>query len=233
MISAVGSPGPFVSKKGTMDTETELAEVEHSRSAPFRKSRAANQREFRYKVEDQVRILIEAGPDEQLTDSLAETPARVAKMWTQELTSGYDVDIENLFRTFDNEGYAGMVSVTDIPVMSTCEHHLLPIIGHAHIGYLPNDKVIGLSKLPRIVNAFSRRLQIQERLTHQISESIQEHLDPYGVIVAISAEHTCTTLRGIQAPGTMTHTCSVAGVFRDPDESARQEFFDLLKMNHQ
>lgn len=205
----------------------------HSRSAPYAKSRHANQKEFRNKVEDQLRILAEMPAGEQLAGSLAETPDRVARMWTQELTSGYDVDIEGLFRTFDNEGYQGMVTVTDIPVMSTCEHHLLPIIGHAHIGYLPDDKVVGLSKLPRIVNAFSRRLQIQERLTHQISEAIQQFLQPYGVIVVIAAEHTCTTLRGIQAPGTMTHTCSVDGVFRDTEEQAREEFFDLIKLNSQ
>lgn len=218
--------------KTETDERLEHLEEEHSRSVPFAKSRRANGKEFRNKVEDQLRILTELPAGVQLSGSLKETPDRVARMWTQELTSGYDVDIEGLFRTFDHEGYQGMVTVTDIPVMSTCEHHLLPIIGHAHVGYLPEDKVVGLSKLPRIVNAFARRLQIQERLTHQISEAIQEHLDPYGVIVVISAEHTCTTLRGIQAPGTKTHTCSVSGVFRDPDEAARQEFFDLIKLTN-
>lgn len=203
---------------------------ELARSNPHRKSRAANRKEFQWKVDEQLRILTQMGEGEQLSGSLIETPARVAKMWTEEFTSGYDVDVEGLFRTFDDEGYGGMVTVTDIPVMSTCEHHLLPIIGLAQIGYIPNGKVIGLSKLPRIVNAYARRLQIQERLTHQVCKAIEEFLKPKGVIVVISAEHTCTTLRGIQAPGTMTHTCEVTGPFRDPQETARQEFLDLVQM---
>lgn len=204
--------------------------MEAARSVPFRKTRSANRKEFQWKVEEQLRILIEASEGEQLTGSLEETPQRVARMWCEELTSGYDVDIASLFRTFESEGYDGMVSVTDIPVRSTCEHHLLPIMGYAHIGYIPNGKVIGLSKLPRLVNAFSRRLQIQERLTHQICEAIEKHLEPKGVMVVINAEHTCTTLRGIQAPGTMTQTCEVTGPFRDPAETARQEFLDLVRM---
>lgn len=203
-----------------------------ARSHPHRKSRTANKKEFRFKVEEQLRILVEASEGEQLDGSLVETPDRVARMWCEEFTSGYDVDIAALFRTFDAEEYGGMVAVQDIPVCSTCEHHMLPIIGFAHIGYVPDGKVIGLSKLPRLVNAYSRRLQIQERLTHQISEAIEEHLAPRGSIVVISAEHTCTTLRGIQAPGTLTKTCEVNGVFRDPAESARQEFLELLMTNH-
>lgn len=210
----------------------EVSTLDHSRTKVYAKSRRSNQKEFRNKTEDLLRILTESGRDQQLEGSLVETPDRVARMWTEELTAGYDVDIEGLFRTFDAEDYGGMVAVTDIPVMSTCEHHLLPIIGFAHVGYVPDGKVIGLSKLPRLVNAFSRRLQIQERLTHQISEAIEDYLRPRGSIVVISAEHTCTTLRGIQAPGTLTKTCEVSGIFRDPQESARQEFLDLLMTNH-
>lgn len=168
-----------------------------------------------------------------LPEGLRETPERVSRMWLDELTSGYDVDVSSLFRLFPHEGYAGMVVVKDIPVTSTCEHHMLPIIGYAHIGYIPDEHVIGLSKLPRIVNAYARRLQIQERLTQQVHDAIEKYLQPKGTIVAISAEHTCTTIRGVQAPGTKTVTCSVSGPFRDNTENAREEFFEHVRKESQ
>jgi GTP cyclohydrolase I len=159
---------------------------------------------------------------------IEETPERVARMWLGELTCGYSVDVPGLFRVFDNDGYEGMVIVKDIPVISTCEHHLLPIVGYAHIGYIPNGKVIGLSKLPRIVDAFARRLQIQERLTHQIHDALQEYLTP-NAIVMISAEHSCMSVRGVQAPGSRTVTSALSGKFRDRREHAREEFLELIR----
>lgn len=166
--------------------------------------------------------------DDPSAEGIQETPARVANMWLNELTSGYHVDIESLFRLFPDEGYEGIVTVRDIPLCSTCEHHLLPIVGYCHVGYIPDGAVIGLSKLPRVVDAFARRLQIQERLTQQITDAIEQHLKPKGVIVVISAEHSCMTARGIQAPGTRAVTSAVTGKFRDPDETARAEFLNLV-----
>lgn len=159
---------------------------------------------------------------------IEETPERVARMWLTELTSGYAVDVPGLFRVFDSDGYEGMVIVKDIPVISTCEHHLLPIVGYAHVGYIPEGKVIGLSKLPRVVNAFARRLQIQERLTAQIHDSLTEYLTPNSIVM-ISAEHSCMSVRGVQAPGSRTVTSAVSGKFRDRNEQAREEFLELIR----
>src|SRR4051795_7048907 len=127
----------------------------------------------------------------------SDTPQRVAKMYIEELCSGYEVDVEGLFTTFGNEGYDGMIIVKDIPLVSLCEHHLVPFSGHAHVGYFPNGKVVGLSKIARVVNAYGRRLQIQERLTQQICDTIEACLEPRGVIVIIEAEHFCMTIRGV------------------------------------
>lgn len=169
-------------------------------------------------------------PDSQ--EGLLETPRRVARMWHDELTSGYRTDIEKLFKTFPDEGYSGMVMLTDVPVTSTCEHHMVPFVGYAHIAYFPDGRVVGLSKLPRLVDAFSRRLQVQERLTQQVHDAIEQYLTPRGAIVVVEAEHLCMTLRGIQKPGTKTMTCSVSGLFRDPAEGAREEFFTMLRASN-
>lgn len=193
-------------------------------------SRTDNRKRFETLVEDQLRIIYECGRGEQgLRSGLIETPERVTKMWLDELTSGYAVDIEGLFKTFDDhENYNGMVVLKDIPVRSQCEHHMVPFVGYAHIGYFPDQRVVGLSKLPRLVDAYSRRLQLQERLTQQIHDAMLEHLHPRGVIVVVEAEHLCLTLRGVQQPGTMTMTSAVSGLFRDTDEYARDEFFHLI-----
>lgn len=180
-------------------------------------------------VKESVREMLHHIDPDPGRPGIEETPHRVAKMWTTELTAGYGADIEGMFRLFDADGYEGMVVVKDIPLVSTCEHHMLPIVGYAHIGYIPDRHVIGLSKLPRVVDAFARRLQIQERLTHEITTAIDDHLTPKGVIVVISAEHSCMTVRGVQAPGTRTVTCSVTGKFRDPAEGARDEFMGYIK----
>jgi len=150
-------------------------------------------------------------------------------MFVDELCSGYDIDIEALFESvFDNEGYDGMVVVHNIPVYSLCEHHLLLIAGKAHVGYLPNGQVLGLSKVARVVEAYARRLQLQERLTMQIADALEEHLDPQGVIVVIEAEHMCLSIRGTQKPGTITTTSAIRGNFTKPETGAREEFFRLI-----
>lgn len=171
------------------------------------------------------------GEGGQLRDGLRETPKRVARMWLDELTAGYSVDVPGLFKTFDDhEDYNGMIVLKDIPVRSQCEHHLVPFVGYAHIGYFPDKCVIGLSKLPRVVEAYARRLQLQERLTVQIHDAIRDNLNPRGVIVVLECEHLCLTLRGVQQPGTKTMTSMVSGMFRDTGEYSREEFFNLIKV---
>jgi GTP cyclohydrolase I len=150
-------------------------------------------------------------------------------MFLDELCSGYEIDVEELFKaTFDNEGYDGMVAVHNIPLYSLCEHHLLLIAGKVHVGYIPNGCVLGLSKLPRVVDAFAKRLQLQERLTMEIANAIEDHLDPKGVIVVIEAEHMCLSIRGTQKPGTLTTTSAIRGAFAKPETGAREEFFRLI-----
>lgn len=161
-------------------------------------------------------------------EGTSDTPERVAKMWVNELTSGYGVDIASLLRTFPADDYDGAVIVKDIPVTSTCEHHLVPFVGYAHVGYFPSDRVVGLSKIPRLVNAYAKRLQIQERLTGQIADALDEHLNPRGVIVVVSAEHLCMTIRGVQAPGTRTVTSAVRGMFKDNEDGEKEEFLRLI-----
>jgi GTP cyclohydrolase I len=185
-------------------------------------SHASNDR-----VEAAVReILLEIGedPDRQ---GLVGTPARVHRMYT-ELTAGYHVDPERLINgaIFDVR-YSEMVVVKDIPFYSLCEHHLLPFFGTAAVAYIPRGRVIGLSKIPRIVEMYGRRLQVQERLTQQVAEFLQERLDPQGVGVVIEATHLCAVMRGVRKPGTIMTTSSVLGLFRTRDRT-RAEFFAHL-----
>lgn len=165
----------------------------------------------------------------------AETPKRVAKMW-DELLVGYRMDPKDILsKQFDvdasgDENANGIVVVRDIPLYSQCEHHLVPFYGHVHIAYVPRDKVVGLSKFARLVECFGRRLQVQERLTNQICNTIEEVLNPYGVMVVVEAEHMCMTMRGIQKPGTSTVTSRCKGVFYDKPE-ARDEALKLMGVN--
>lgn len=155
-----------------------------------------------------------------------DTPGRAARAWS-EMTSGYDVDIEGLLTTFDADGYDEMVIVKSCPVWSLCEHHLLPFHGVAHVGYIPNHAIIGLSKIPRIVDAFARRLQVQERLTAQIADTLNSYLKPKGVIVVIQATHLCMAMRGVGVSGSITTTSCVRGVLKDKPE-ARAEALNLI-----
>jgi GTP cyclohydrolase I len=180
------------------------------------------------RVEAAVRqILLEIGedPDRQ---GLAGTPGRVHRMYT-ELTAGYHVDPERLINgaIFDI-AYSEMVVVKDIPFYSLCEHHLLPFFGTAAVAYIPRGRVVGLSKIPRIVETYARRLQIQERLTQQIADFIQDRLQPQGVGVVLEATHLCAVMRGIRKPGTVMTTSYVLGLFRTRDRT-RAEFFAHLE----
>ena len=180
-------------------------------------------------AEAAVRVLIEWAGDDPTREGLLETPKRVAKSY-KELFAGYDVDPrEYLERTFEEvAGYDELVILKDIRVVSFCEHHMLPFLGKAHIGYLPSDRVVGISKLARVVHGFARRLQIQEKLTAEIATAIQDILKPKGVGVVLVSEHSCMTMRGVNTPGSRLTTSHLLGEVRD-DPRTRQEFFDLVR----
>jgi GTP cyclohydrolase IA len=171
-------------------------------------------------------ILISLGED-PYREGLATTPSRVAKS-LRELTSGYHVDIDRIINgaLFDVT-YSEMVLVKDIDFYSLCEHHLLPFFGKCHIAYIPDGQVIGLSKIPRIVDVFSRRLQVQERLTSQIAEIMQTKIHPLGVAVVMEARHLCMEMRGAQSKNSPTVTSAMRGVFRK-DPRTRDEFLGLI-----
>lgn len=176
-------------------------------------------------VRDAVTKTLDAIGEDYTRAGLRETPVRVARAM-RELTRGYHEDLE--IKTFPAEGADQMVCQWMIPMYSLCEHHMLPFAGYAHIGYIPREEVVGLSKLKRVVDHFARRLQIQERLTRQICDALEEGLHPRGVMVVVEAEHFCMTMRGVQAPGTLTTTSAVSGDFMDPKEGSRDEFLTLL-----
>jgi GTP cyclohydrolase I len=175
------------------------------------------------RVEAAVReILVEIGEDPD-RPGLVGTPERVHRMYT-ELTAGYHVDPERLINDAIYEvDYSEMVVVKDIPFYSLCEHHLLPFFGSAAVAYIPRGRVLGLSKIPRIVEMYARRLQVQERLTQQIAEFLQDRLQPQGVGVVIEATHLCAVMRGVRKPGTIMTTSAVLGLFRSRDKT-RAEF---------
>ncbi|UKJ08199.1 GTP cyclohydrolase I FolE [Solitalea lacus] len=160
-------------------------------------------------------------------EGLIKTPERVAKA-LQFLTHGYDLDPQEILKSaMFTEEYSQMVIVKDIEVYSMCEHHMLPFFGKAHVAYIPNGKVVGLSKLPRVVDAFSRRLQVQERLTNEIRDCIQETLNPLGVAVVIECKHMCMSMRGIQKQNSVTTTSAFTGEFIN-NEKTRYEFMQLI-----
>ena len=179
-------------------------------------------------VADAVRTLIRWAGDDPDREGLLDTPARVARAW-KEYARGYEEDpAVHLARTFDEVGgYDEIVLLKDIPFQSHCEHHMAPIIGKASIAYLPRDRVVGISKLARVLHGFSRRLQVQERLTAQVADCICEHLQPKGVAVVIEASHACMTARGVGTPGVMMTTSRMMGTFRS-DELSRREVLALM-----
>jgi GTP cyclohydrolase IA len=179
-------------------------------------------------VAEAVRTLIRWAGDDPDREGLRDTPLRVARAW-REYASGYAEDpAAHLRRTFDEVGgYDEIVLLKDIPFHSHCEHHLAPIIGKAAIAYLPRDKVVGISKLARVLNGYARRLQVQERLTAQVADCIWNQLNPKGVAVVIEASHACMTARGVKTPGTMMTTSRMMGTFRS-DERSRREVLALM-----
>jgi GTP cyclohydrolase IA len=203
-----------------MDEMTEIAVIPAATGSELRRTVVSRH------VECMLSELDPTGPRE----GTRHTPDRVGRMYVDELCSGYDVDVASLFRTFDHEGYDGMVIVKDVPVTSLCEHHLVPFVGFAHVAYLPNGRVVGLSKLARVVDAFARRLQVQERLTKQIADAIESHLHPRGVIVVVEAEHLCMTIRGVQKPGTKTITPVVRGELAASGSAITDDLFRLTSL---
>ena len=179
-------------------------------------------------VQEAVRTLIRWAGDDPDREGLLDTPNRVARAW-REYASGYNEDpARHLSRTFDEVGgYDEIVLLKDIPFQSHCEHHLAPIIGKASIAYLPANRVVGISKLARVLHGFARRLQVQERLTAQVADCICEHLQPQGVAVVIEASHACMTARGVSTPGVMMTTSRMMGIFRS-DERSRREVLALM-----
>ena len=179
------------------------------------------------KVEAAVREILEEIGEAPDRPGLVGTPERVHRMYT-ELTAGYHVDPDRLLNgAIYDVGYSEMVVVKDIPFYSLCEHHLLPFFGIASVAYIPRGKVVGLSKIPRIVETFARRLQVQERLTQEIADFLQERLAPQGVGVVLEATHLCAVMRGVRKPGTVMTTSAVLGLFRTRDRT-RAEFFAHL-----
>ncbi|HET7578560.1 MAG TPA: GTP cyclohydrolase I FolE [Bacillales bacterium] len=180
------------------------------------------------KIEEAIRMIIEAIGEDPDREGLLETPKRVARMY-EEVFEGLEQDPKEYFATIFGEDHEELVLVKDIPFYSMCEHHLIPFYGVAHVGYIPRGgKVTGLSKLARAVEAVARRPQLQERITSTIADSMVETLEPHGVIVVVEAEHMCMTMRGVKKPGSKTVTSAVRGVF-ETDAASRAEVFSLIK----
>lgn len=185
-------------------------------------------------AEEQLRLLVAQtlhliGENPQ-REGLLKTPERVAKCLAQ-LTGGYAMNPTKILRSaIFREQHSQMVVVRDMEFYSLCEHHILPFFGKAHIGYIPNGTIVGLSKLPRMVDAFARRLQVQERLTAQIAQCIDETLQPKGVIVVLQAQHLCMQMRGVEKQGAITQTIDYRGLFEQPDK--RSEFLALLRSDN-
>lgn len=211
--TSITMPCPNIDQ--TDRTEVTLTEVLHTEKTP--------------RVEGLVSELMEQLDPTGQRRSTDDTPKRVARMYLTELCSGYYVNIEKLFEAvFPDEGADGMVIVKDITIYSMCEHHWLMITGKAHVAYIPNGQVLGLSKVARVVDAYARRFQLQERITKQVHDAMVDHLSPRGVMVVIEAEHHCLSIRGAQKPGTITVTSALSGDF-ERDSSLKDEFLRAIE----
>ncbi|MBQ4530414.1 MAG: GTP cyclohydrolase I FolE [Lachnospiraceae bacterium] len=180
------------------------------------------------KIMEAVKLLLEGIGEDVNREGLKDTPERIARMYEEiygGLTEDPKVHLEKTFSVENNE----MVIEKDITFYSTCEHHLMPFYGKAHIAYIPNGKVVGLSKLARTVEVFAKRPQIQEKMTGQIADALMEYLQPQGAMVVVEAEHMCMTMRGVKKPGSKTVTIASRGVF-DTDEALKNKFFQLMKL---
>ena len=178
-------------------------------------------------IEPHIKAILEEIGEDTSREGLLETPKRVAKSFSK-LYGGYDKDPKKIITVFDNEGYDEMVIAKDIEFYSMCEHHMLPFFGKAHVGYVPDSKIIGLSKMPRLVEVFARRLQNQERLTKQIADTLNDELGPKGVGVIIEASHFCMMARGIEKQHSKITTSSFTGLYLK-DSRTRSEFLTLVK----
>jgi len=189
---------------------------------------ASVDRPSRKEAEDAVRVLLRWAGDDPTREGLQGTPDRVVRSY-EEFFAGYAIDPNELLaRTFEEtDGYDEMVLLRDIPFESYCEHHMVPILGKAHVAYMPRNRVVGISKLARVVDAYAKRLQIQEKMTAQIANTIDEVLQPAGVAVVLTAEHQCMTTRGVHKPGVGMITSRMLGCFRD-DPRTRDEFLTLI-----
>ena len=182
------------------------------------------------KIENLTKQLIEEIGEDPSREGLLKTPSRVSKAWSF-FSGGYNQDLDKIINNaVFNEDATDMVVVRDVEFFSLCEHHLIPFFGRAHVAYLPNGKVIGLSKIPRIIDMFSRRLQVQERLTRQIAETVKEILDPIGVAVIMEGQHMCMQMRGVEKQNSLTTTSSMLGKFRESDRT-RSEFLSIIGLN--
>ena len=182
------------------------------------------------KIEDITRELLKEIGEDPSREGLLRTPSRVAKAWSF-FSGGYNQDLDSIINNaIFNEEAKDMVVVRDVEFFSLCEHHLLPFFGRAHVAYLPSGKVVGLSKIPRIIDMFSRRLQIQERLTRQIAETIMDILDPVGVAVIMEGQHMCMQMRGVEKQNSLATTSSMLGKFRESDRT-RTEFLSIIGLN--
>lgn len=197
-------------------------------ASPRAASRSSEEKPTREQAEAAVRTLLRWAGDDPNREGLRDTPSRVARAY-KEFFVGYDTDpVAVLERTFEEtDGYDEIVLLRDIRLESTCEHHMAPIIGRVHVAYLPHRRVVGISKLARVVDAYAKRLQIQEKLTAQIANTIQDVLEPRGVAVVIEAAHQCMTTRGVHKPGVTMVTSRMLGAFRD-DPTTRRELLAMI-----
>jgi|TARA_Y100000992_G_scaffold177766_1_gene119889 GTP cyclohydrolase I len=194
-------------------------------------NKKANKKPSRKEAEEAVRTLIKWAGEDVKREGLIDTPKRVVNAYT-DWFSGYEEDPKEILkRTFsETGGYDEVIMLKDIRIESHCEHHIAPFIGNAHVAYLPNKRVVGISKLARITNIFAKRMQVQEKLTSQIATCIQECLKPKGVAVVVEAQHECMTTRGVHMPGISMVTSKLLGKFRT-DASTRREFYSMLNQS--
>ncbi len=213
-----------MNKQQKLDPELKLAE------ALAAERRAAQERRpSRMEAEEAVRTLIRWTGDDPTREGLAGTPERVARAYEEYFAGYHDDPVDILQRTFEEvDGYDEMVLLRDIRFESHCEHHMAPILGRAHIAYLPDHRVVGISKLARLVQVYAKRLQIQEKMTAQIANTIQEVLQPLGVAVVIEASHQCMTTRGVHKPGAALATSRMLGAFRE-NPATRREFLTMIR----
>lgn len=181
------------------------------------------------KIEQGVRLILEGIGEDPNREGLRETPARVARMY-EEVFAGLNEDPAHFFKTTFDESYEELVLVRDIPFYSMCEHHLVPFFGHAHVAYIPgpDGRICGLSKLARLVDAYAKRPQVQERLTSQIADTLMKELSPRGAIVVLEAEHMCMSMRGVKKPNAKTTTSAIRGAFRTHSDT-RAEALALIR----